>query len=67
MFSIKLVSPEHFEYPFFSQDFTDGRKPLMNFSKESARIAKGISSGDRALVYVIEVQKFCHATVGCAG
>jgi hypothetical protein len=58
MFSIKLVSPEHLAYPFFSQDYTDGRKTLMNFSKESAGRAKSICRGDKAIVYVNEQQKF---------
>jgi hypothetical protein len=58
MFSIKLVHPQHFigGYPFFSDDYdgTDGRKTLMNFSKESRHYADKIRFGDKAIVYVTQ-------------
>lgn len=65
MYSIKLIHPNHLNYPYFTQDFdgSDGRLPLMNFTSEGngPSIAARIPIGHRALVYVIHLQKFIWA------
>jgi hypothetical protein len=67
MFSIKLISPVHAgeKYPYFTNDFdgTDGRCPLMNFSREGngPSIAANVPIGCRSLVYVTHRQKFIWA------
>jgi hypothetical protein len=65
MFSIKLITPPHLDYPYFTPDFdpTDGRCPLMNFSREGIgpAIADNIPVHGRSLVYVTKLHKFIWA------
>jgi hypothetical protein len=65
MYSIKLVSPAHFDDVRFTPDTAnDGRPRLMNFSDQgrTPAIAASISPGHRALVYVTHpVQKLVWA------
>jgi len=65
MFSIKLISPDYRNYPHSTDDFdgTDGRLPLMSFSREGKGpyIAARIPIGHRSLVYVARHQKFIWA------
>lgn len=59
MFSIKLVSPQHLTYPFFTPDGDQRR--WMNFSTHARGNAEGIQPGHRAIVYVTGHQKFIWA------
>jgi hypothetical protein len=65
MYGIKLIHPDHFNYPHMTEDFdgNDGRRTLMNFSGDnnSRSIAANIPVGHRALVYVINDHKFVWA------
>jgi hypothetical protein len=65
MYGIKLILPAHLALPYFTEPFdgTNGRWPLMNFSREGRgpRIAENIPNGHRALVYLTEFQRFIWA------
>jgi len=65
MFSIKLAGHDYFDYPHLTDDFggTDGRVPLMNFSREGngPSVAARVPVGGCSLVYLTGHQKFVSA------